>query len=119
MTSREIAGDDTGVSAHGLFHPEPSWPAQLALNRPSTYSTCWRPRLGCKAIVVALAAGAVSPRRSGSDRSILLEGKPPTGEPDAGDPPVRFGGRGDRDHSVPPPLYYTDCRTCGAIYVAA
>ena len=46
MTSREIAGDDTGVSAHGLFHPEPSWPAQLALNRPSTYSTCWRPRLG-------------------------------------------------------------------------
>jgi len=34
--------------------------------------------------------------------SILLEGKPPTGEPDAGDPPVRFGGRGDRDHSVPP-----------------
>ena len=46
MTSREIAGDDTGVSAHGLFHPEPSWPAPLALNRPSTYSTCWRPPPG-------------------------------------------------------------------------
>ena len=36
------------------------------------------------------------------DRSILLEVRPPTGEPDAGDPPVRFGGRGDRDHSVLP-----------------
>jgi len=32
---------------------------------------------------------------SGSfDSSILLEVKPPTGEPYAGDPPVRFGGRG-------------------------
>ena len=26
---------------------------------------------------------------------ILAEVTPPTGEPDAGDPPVRFGGRGD------------------------
>jgi len=26
--------------------------------------------------------------------SILIEVKPPTGEPYAGDPPVRFGGRG-------------------------
>jgi hypothetical protein len=25
---------------------------------------------------------------------ILFEVRPPTGEPDAGDPPVRFGGRG-------------------------
>ncbi len=55
MPSREIAGDDTGVSAYGLFHPEPSWPAPLALNRRSTYSTCWRPPLGCKALLVALA----------------------------------------------------------------
>jgi hypothetical protein len=29
--------------------------------------------------------------------SILSEVKPPTGEPDAGDPHVRFGGRGDRE----------------------
>ena len=46
-------------------------------------------------------AGAVllgrSPRLSSS---ILSEVKLPTGEPDAGDPPVRFGGRGDRDHPV-------------------
>jgi hypothetical protein len=27
--------------------------------------------------------------------SILFEVRPPTGEPYAGDPPVRFGGRGD------------------------
>src|SRR5438552_3145099 len=27
--------------------------------------------------------------------SILSEVRPPTGEPDAGDPPVRFGGRGN------------------------
>jgi hypothetical protein len=34
--------------------------------------------------------------------SILVEVKPPTGEPDAGDPPVRFGGRGDRNQSALP-----------------
>ena len=39
MTSRAIAGDDTGVSAYGLIHPEPSRPAELALNRRSPYST--------------------------------------------------------------------------------
>ena len=38
--------------------------------------------------------------------SILVEVKPPTGEPDAGEPPVRFGGRGERDHSVlPTPIF--------------
>jgi len=33
-------------------------------------------------------------------------GKPPTGEPDAGNPHVRFGGRGDRVHNRPslPPI---------------
>jgi hypothetical protein len=35
----------------------------------------------------------------GSGSSILSEVKPPTGEPDAGDPPVRFGGRGGRVHN--------------------
>jgi len=35
-------------------------------------------------------------------RSILFEVKPSTGEPDAGDPQVRFGGRGDRIQSVLP-----------------
>jgi hypothetical protein len=43
---------------------------------------------------------AISPRRADLDRSTLSEVGPPTGEPDAGDPPVRFGGRGERDHSV-------------------
>ncbi len=38
------------------------------------------------------------PRRVGP-----LEGEPPTGKPDAGDPPVRFGGRGccAQRHSLP------------------
>jgi len=36
-----------------------------------------------------------------------LGGKPPTGEPDAGNPPVRFGGRGERDHSnLPTPISF-------------
>jgi hypothetical protein len=44
-----------------------------------------------------------SPRLSSS---ILSEVKPSTGEPDAGEPPVRFGGRGDRDHSIlPTPIF--------------
>ena len=29
--------------------------------------------------------------------------KLPTGEPDAGDPPVRFGGRGDHESDLPYP----------------
>ena len=34
--------------------------------------------------------------------SILVEVRPPTGEPDAGNPPVRFGGGRDRTRSVLP-----------------
>ena len=30
--------------------------------------------------------------------------RPPTGEPDAGDPPVRFGGRGEVQTLVPTPI---------------
>src|SRR5450432_416906 len=33
--------------------------------------------------------------------SILSEVKPLTGEPDAGEPPVRFGGRGNHSFSLP------------------
>ena len=47
---------------------------------------------------------------SGSfDSSILLEVKPPTGEPYAGDPPVRFGGRG----SCGSPSPYCQAPRCG------
>ncbi|MGA2959928.1 MAG: hypothetical protein ABSF48_29955, partial [Thermodesulfobacteriota bacterium] len=43
--------------------------------------------------------------------SILFEVKPPTGEPDAGDPPVRFGGRGDRNQSaLPTPIELLESR---------
>ena len=39
-------------------------------------------------------------------RSILFQVTPPTGEPDAGNPPVRFGGRGSRTQSVlPTPIH--------------
>jgi hypothetical protein len=38
----------------------------------------------------------------GRSPSILSEVIPLTGEPDAGNPPVRFGGRGDRNQSVLP-----------------
>ena len=33
-----------------------------------------------------------------------LKVRPPTGEPDASDPPARFGGSGDRTKSVSRPL---------------
>ena len=51
----------------------------------------------CQAGVVLLSRG---PRFG---LSILSEVKPPTGEPDAGNPPVRFGGRGDRTTVSPYP----------------
>src|SRR5262245_56915021 len=47
----------------------------------------------CQAGVFSLNPG---PCRS---TSILSEVGPSTGEPDAGKPPVRFGGRGDRNQS--------------------
>src|SRR5215470_1385449 len=34
-----------------------------------------------------------------------LRGEPPTGKPDAGNPPVRFGGRGDGQPLLPIPIY--------------
>jgi len=37
-----------------------------------------------------------------SSSPVLSQVKPSTGEPDAGDPHVRFGGRGDRNQSVLP-----------------
>ena len=74
MGSGEIEGDDTGVSAYGLFHPEPSWPARLALNLRSPHSTCWRPPAGVQGPLDGLGwAGAISPRCSGPDRPILSE----------------------------------------------
>jgi hypothetical protein len=40
-----------------------------------------------------------------SGLSILAEVRPPTGEPDAGEPPVRFGGRGSGSSRSPYPLH--------------
>src|SRR5215472_10020537 len=59
---------------------------------PSTLAKC----LLCEAGAVFTCDGLR--RRT----SILDEVKPLTGEPDAGKPPVRFGGRGDRIQSVLP-----------------
>src|SRR2546426_821884 len=42
------------------------------------------------------------------DSSILLEVKPPTGEPYAGNPPVRFGGRGSCGSPYP---YHSDVQS--------
>src|ERR1035438_1793968 len=35
---------------------------------------------------------------------VSLAEKPLTGEPDAGNPPVRFGGRGGANHAIPTPI---------------
>ena len=51
------------------------------------------PTMGCSAC-----------RRPMSGSSVPLRVRPPTGEPDAGDPPVRFGGRGCRDNRCSLPL---------------
>src|SRR5208337_4859751 len=54
-------------------------------------------RSGPSALVQRLLCGARVVLLGHSSRhrqSVLSEVTPPTGEPDAGDPPVRFGGRG-------------------------
>src|SRR5260370_19064833 len=48
-------------------------------------------------------------RRLCPSLSVLLQVKPSTGEPDAGDPHVRFGGRGSRTQSaLPTPIRTAD-----------
>ena len=42
--------------------------------------------------------------RLGEQQSSPLGGKAPTGEPDAGDPPVRLGGRGEANQVLPTPI---------------
>ena len=78
-------------------------PAGTVLARP----TGLIPKIGLLAMLTAPLGGVqgsvatlaesdtASPRRPGSDRSTLSQVTPPTGEPDAGNPPVRFGGRGN------------------------
>ena len=39
---------------------------------------------------------------------VSLAEKPLTGEPDAGNPPVRFGGRGGANHAIPTPIALQD-----------
>ena len=58
--------------------------------------------VGCESFRRSL--GAFSSRR-GARPSLLSEVNPPTGEPDAGDPPVRFGGRGEPGPLGPPYPY--------------
>ena len=59
---------------------------------------------GFSPILRCLLLGSVGPS------SLLAEVKPPTGEPDAGNPPVRFGGRGIRIQSfLPTPITPAHC----------
>ena len=57
--------------------------------------------LECHVLLAITHSGERSQRNT--DRSSLLsEVRPPTGEPDAGNRPVRFGGRGA--HALPTPI---------------
>jgi hypothetical protein len=106
----------TGLRSLLRFPPRAgrSWPGL----GPSTLAQCFL----CQ-------AGALLPNCCPcSGLSILAEVRPPTGEPDAGEPPVRFGGRGSGSSRSPYPLSRlafgeqgTASRTptCDPTYVAA
>src|SRR6516225_113313 len=109
MTSRAIAGDDTGVSAYGLFHSG---------NIVASATGFFKPAIALLDMLTTPAGGARPSRwpwlgwcdlsASFWFRSVNpLVGEPPTGKPDAGDPPVRFGGRGDGQPLLPIPIYKT------------
>ncbi len=49
--------------------------------------------------------------------SVLCAGDSSTGEPDAGDPPVRFGGRGERTQSLLPTMTDVVLRMTSAVFV--
>jgi hypothetical protein len=62
---------------------------------------------------IRLATARVRDRYGRSYPSTLSEVIPPTGKPDAGNPPVRFGGRGDMAIGLPCPDH-DDARTVPA-----
>src|SRR6185295_9694515 len=70
-------------------HPAPPSQAQRSIPRkgPQPLAECFLCRAGAVLLCHSLCPGP----------SVLSEVRPPTGEPDAGDPHVRFGGRGGRE----------------------
>jgi len=84
---------------------------QWAWEKPSVRANCMLTGLEAeveRGEAASLLSVGCSPTSQPTIRpSILLEVKPPTGEPDAGDPHVRFGGRGSRELNRPSlPLSY-------------
>ena len=97
-----IDGDDTGVSACGLNARNPRGQRDWLRTVPLTHMLTTPLRVQGSCASLAGLECDLSDVAPVSDRSILCEVRPPTGEPDAGDPPVRFGGRGIRIQSIPP-----------------
>ena len=78
---------------------------QWAWEEPSVQANCMLTGLEAeveRGVQASLLGVGCSPTSQPTTRpSILSEVKPPTGEPDAGDPHVRFGGRGSRELNRP------------------
>src|SRR5206468_9143485 len=82
---------------------DPSAAAQYPAQTPRSIGDLARLRQHQVAQCLLCRARASQLARRLCPRSpVLLRVKPSTGEPDAGDPHVRFGGRGDRNQSVLP-----------------
>jgi len=83
----------------GLNGPDTLGPAGPEWNRSGEpHVCCGTPGLGVSGGVTPLGpVVGCSPIRSlRTGFTVLFEVRPPTGEPDAGNPPVRFGGRGSQ-----------------------
>ena len=81
----------------GLAPAERTLAESQGPNRGHGPRACWRPpRRGREEVAASSWSLGCSPDRSPSGHRPVPMRTPPTGEPDAGDPPVRFGGRGNR-----------------------
>src|SRR5208283_1499883 len=78
------------AAEHPAQTPGPTW--SRSRRRPSALAECLLH--GVRVVLLAYSPC--------DGLSILWEVRPPTGEPDAGDPPVRFGGRGNGIQSILP-----------------
>ena len=88
-----------------LTKPETYWADGLGRNRAHRRHGCWRQGMWYLLF-----------RKPYQYPSTRVAVRPPTGEPDAGDLHVRFGGRGGRTQSaLPTPIQHSRGRLCHSI----
>ncbi len=96
------------------------WTARLlaALDKRGQRRQGNRPEHQCRLDAAVAEPGLFACKAPMTRLPVLSQVRPPTGEPDAGDPHVRFGGRGSRTQSaLPTPITAPPLRSSQAVAI--